>query len=90
LPTYLSEPEVLATVILVTSSVICLSCKTPKPRIFTAKTLRSSRKVRISCLPLRSLRLGGKNIYSSSLPSATGVIGVEFGAIDVKQSPAAS
>jgi hypothetical protein len=36
------------------------------------------------------LRLFGKNIYSSSLPSATGVIGVEFGANDVKKSPAAS
>ena len=36
----------------------------PEPRIFTAKTvrtLRSIRQVRISCLPLRSLRLGGEN-----------------------------
>jgi hypothetical protein len=34
--------------------------------------------------------LCGKNLYCSSLPSATGVIGVEFGANDVKKSPAAS
>jgi hypothetical protein len=35
------------------------------------------------------LRLGGENLYSSSLPSITVVTGVEFGAIDVKKSPAA-
>jgi hypothetical protein len=36
------------------------------PRIFTAKTLRtprSSRKVWISCLPLRPLRLRGENAF---------------------------
>ncbi|MEI7855442.1 MAG: hypothetical protein WCJ06_17175 [Planctomycetota bacterium] len=40
--------------------------KHPKQRIFTAKmqsTLSSTRQVRISCLPLRSLRLGGKNAF---------------------------
>ena len=43
--------------------MISLLYKNPKPRIFTAKTLstlRSSRQVRISCLPLRSLRLRGE------------------------------
>ena len=33
------------------------------PRIFTAKKLRSSRQVRISCIPLRSLRLRGENAF---------------------------
>ena len=39
------------------------SLKIPKPRIFTAKTLRSTRQVQISCLPLRSLRLRGENAF---------------------------
>ena len=44
-----------------------LTLKPSKPRIFTAmtlrtlRTLRSIRQVRISCLPLRSLRLRGEN-----------------------------
>ena len=66
LPTYLSEPDASATVVLIPSSVISISWKTPKPRICTAKTqstLRSSRQVRISCLPLRSLRLRGENAF---------------------------
>jgi hypothetical protein len=40
--------------------------KPPKPKIFTAKTQstqRSTRQVRISCLPLRSLRLRGENSF---------------------------
>ena len=46
--------------------MISLPRKTPKPRIFTAKTLstlRSSRQVRISCLALRSLRLCGEDVF---------------------------
>ncbi|MEN9673170.1 MAG: hypothetical protein RL553_1435 [Planctomycetota bacterium] len=47
---------------------LAVSEKPPKPkrRIFTAKTqstLRSSRQVLISCLPLRSLRLRGENAF---------------------------
>jgi hypothetical protein len=38
--------------------------KPPKPKIFTAKTQRSTRQVRISCLPLRSLRLRGESSFS--------------------------
>ena len=37
----------------------CFSLLASSPRIFTAKTLRS-RKVMISCFPLRSLRLSGE------------------------------
>ena len=40
-----------------------LTLKPSKPRIFTAMTLRSSRQVGISCLPLRSLRLRGENAF---------------------------
>ncbi len=46
--------------------MISLLYKNPKPRTFTAKTLstlRSSRQARISCLPLRSLRLRGENAF---------------------------
>ncbi len=48
------------------SSVANASLCWPEPRIFTAKTrrtLRSIRQVRISCLPLRSLRLCGENAF---------------------------
>ena len=58
-----SEPEALATVIYIPSSGICLPSKPPEPRIFTAKTLRSSKHVWISCVPLRSLRLRGENVF---------------------------
>ena len=55
----------------------------PKPRIFTARTLRSSRQVMISCFPLRSLRLRGENAFillfrvipCSSVANASSLLG---------------
>ncbi len=46
--------------------LICKESWLSVTRIFTAKTqrtLRSSRRIRISCLPLRSLRLRGENAF---------------------------
>jgi hypothetical protein len=59
------------------------------PRIFTAKKLRSSRQVRISCIPLRSLRLRGENALNVliscnsvanafSLPTVANASGSDF------------